>query len=135
MERAGTLTGGHYSGAHGVLLTFAVDDISSLGALNGWKENALRYTEQPVFFLVGNKIDVDDSEVKESSISAFCERHNIPEENCFAVSAKEDDGLDEMWQNIASDLMKSSTPHLKKNNDPFCIKPRDETDGRGCCHR
>lgn len=134
MEKAGTLTGGHYSLANGVLLTYAVDDVSSLSSLHGWKENALRYTENAVFFMVGNKIDVPnhDIEVRDSTIAAFCEKHHISESNVFKVSAKTDEGIAEMFKKITQVLDFSEIPTTRKQSG-FNIQPGDEPDGKKCC--
>eukprot|EP00794_Sanderia_malayensis_P018932 gene18932-20837_t len=136
MERAGTLTGGHYSGAHGVLLTYALDDVNSFNDLRGWLENALRYTENAVLFVVGNKVDLDqgDIEVRSSMVTSFCEEHGIHANNCFTVSAKDDEGLDSMWQEIVKTLLASSVPHQQKVKG-FQIIPKDEKDGplSKCC--
>lgn len=136
MEKAGTLTSNHYKGAHGVLLTYAVDDVSSLGTLPSWKENAARYSQDAVYFLVGNKIDVGDYEieVKESTINGFCEKHGIPLDNAFYISAKTAEGFKDMFKSIAK-ILKTSHIGQTEQNKGFRII-LDETDNKrktGCC--
>lgn len=136
MEKAGTLTSNHYKGAHGVLLTYAINDLSSLGTLPGWKENAARYSEDATYFLVGNKIDVGDYEieVKESTICGFCQKYDIPIDNAFYISAKTEDGFQDMFKSIAKILKKSHIGQTATNKGFRIVF--DETDHKqksGCC--
>jgi len=137
MEKAGTLTSNHYKGAHGVLLTYAVNEISSLGTLPSWKENASRYSKEATYFLVGNKIDVGDyeKEVKESTISGFCQKHSIPFDNAFYISAKTDDGFKDMFKSIAKILKKSHIGQTEQNKGfRIVLDATDNKDRSKCCH-
>ena len=136
MEKAGTLTSTHYKGAHGVLLTYSVTDVSSLGALPSWKENASRYSEDATYFLIGNKIDAGeyDFEVKESTITGFCQKYSIPIDNAFYVSAKNEDGFKDMFKSVAKILKKSHVGKTEQSKGFRIVL--DETDNRkkeGCC--
>ena len=136
MERAGTLTSNHYKGAHGVLLTYAINDVSSLGTLPSWKENAARYSKDATYFLVGNKIDVNEyeREVKESTIAGFCEKHSIPFDNAFYISAKTEDGFTDMFRSIAKILKKSHVGQMEPNKGfRIVLDATDNKETRKCC--
>ena len=135
MEKAGTLTSNHYKGAHGVLLTYAVNDVSSLGTLPSWKENAGRYSKDATYFLVGTKADVGDYEVevKESTITGFCQKHGIPTDNCFYISSKTEKGFKEMFKSVAKVLKKTSVSQPESSKGFHIVLDETDSGKKSCC--
>ena len=136
MERGGTLTSSHFNRAHGILLVYSIDDLTSLSRLSHWKENALRYAKGSKMFLVGNKVDLDthEQEVKDSTAEGFAGKHEIPTDRIFRISAKTEKGFSELFTTVGTVLKKETEPSLPHVN-PFRIDPNDEKDGKksGCC--
>ena len=115
MERAGSMTGGYYTSSNAIVMVYDASEPSTLTSCVSWKDEAKRYAKpEPVYFLAGNKCDkIHDIEVDERTAYNFAEKHNIPRENVFRISAKSGKGVNEMFLSILSKLSTSPKPYDK----------------------
>ena len=130
-DRAGAMTSTYYRNSHGILLMYDVTDPGSLVHCAQWKEEAERYS-YPVYFLAGNKCDLENEcEVEEEVARNFAQKHNIPADNVFRISVKTGDGIDEMFANILSKLVKECNKVLHENFLDLNLKSTKQS--RKCC--
>ncbi|KAB2091685.1 Ras-related Rab7 [Gossypium arboreum] len=112
-ERFQSLGVAFYRGADCCVLVYDVNSMKSFDNLNNWREEFLIQAspsdpENFPFVVLGNKIDVDGGNsrvVSEKKARAWCaSKGNIP---YFETSAKEGVNVEEAFQCIAKDALKS----------------------------
>ena len=109
---AGTMSGSYFSKASAVLLVYDVADQCSFRRLEIWLQNALQYEENFEPFIVGNKIDLNDTthEVAIGNVLDFAGRNFIPMDSIFRISAKTGEGFSDLFDKIAQVLADECTP-------------------------
>ena len=119
-----TLPPTYFREAKAIIYVFAVNDQESFECLHQWTENA----EMSAPFgctraVVGNKIDVPERCVDETPVKQWAQNHDIPEDMVFFVSAKEGDGVDDLFMKIAQEMAPAPqrNPAPKKDSD-CCLK-------------
>ncbi|KAH9624666.1 hypothetical protein KSS87_001676 [Heliosperma pusillum] len=112
-ERFQSLGVAFYRGADCCVLVYDVNSMKSFDNLNNWREEFLIQAspsdpENFPFVVIGNKLDVDGGNsrvVPEKKAQAWCAtKGNIP---YFETSAKEGTNVEEAFQCIAKDALKS----------------------------
>lgn len=119
---------------------YAVDDITSLNMISHWINDANRYANFAVKFLVGNKndLDKDDWDVHDEVAEKYFKESNFQDRYC--ISAKTGEGIKEMFESISRHLINKNIAPSKPNNESFHIIStedsldlRHKTDsGSGC---
>lgn len=103
VEKCGTLTANYFKGAECILFMFCVEDQYSLESLDdAIKETSKHVTSSNcLFYLVANKVDlmseITPDRVTEKQIELGCKK-------VFYISAKTGEGIDELFDEIATDL-------------------------------
>lgn len=98
--------------------------------ISHWIDDADRYANFAVKFLVGNKndLDKDDWEVLEEKAQKFWESKNFVGQYC--VSAKTGEEIREMFEDIARQLVKQNITPSKPINDVFHPSTEESLDLR-----
>lgn len=134
MERAGSMTSSYYSSCHGIMLIYDVTEQCTLSSLRRWIENASSYARgsQASYFLVGNKIDENASEIKVDTAKAehFSKNLEIPIAGNFRISAKTGEGVQEMFSSVLARIAATVAPAEPVTH--IFAAAYDEPDGPGC---
>lgn len=117
----------YYRNAAAGIAVFDVTSKESLPNLELWINEFRKHTENPLVYVVGNKIDLTDSfEVTQEEIEQFAQDHNA---KCFLTSAKTGEKVKEMFQSVFDDLV--SAGKIVSENPS---KPEEQNkEGGGCC--
>jgi small GTP-binding protein len=114
----------YYRNSAAGIAVFDVTDAETLPALEKWISEFKKYTEEPLLFVVGNKIDLTDAQaVKQDEAKAFAEGQGA---TCFFTSAKTGDGVKELFEQVFQRLGEGG----KILREDQKIK---EAGGGGCC--
>lgn len=109
-ERFKTITSSYYKGAKGVILTYDCSEDDSFENISKWIEQIDLYAEfQITKVLVANKIDLPDRVISEHKGKKIAEDYGL---KYFETSAKTGEGVQEVFESIAKELLEKS---LKKN--------------------
>ncbi|CAG2103346.1 unnamed protein product [Medioppia subpectinata] len=136
LERVASITNSYYKFAEAALLVFSLDSLESFHCLSQHLIEILSLAENAKIFLVGNKNDLQPHEVLDSDIDLFVEQ--FPKFNgIFKISCKTNDGIQQMWSEIAdklavSSLTKTSMDAFKLHQNQLQLNP---TGGQqsSCC--
>jgi len=123
MERYGRLTRQHYYGSHAVLLVYDCDDQLSLETLKGFYKDAKDNAGGAAMVLVRNKIDkeLQSVDVREAE-SLVCNHAKRGKSVCLftlkaETSAKENSGIKELFEKVATYLIKNAQPSNKRKSE------------------
>ena len=103
-----------YNKANGILLTFDLSNKESFSRLDYWVEELKEHiaSNELYILLVGNKKDKKEREVTFEEAHQYAENNNFG--GYFEVSAKDGEGINEMFINVAKVSLKKI---LNKNED------------------
>lgn len=140
MERVCSVTSSYYKFAEAAVLVFALDNAASFHSLSQHMLDVVTYAENAKIFLCGNKSDLETTtpQVTEADMEAFCEQCHSLFSGTFKVSCKTGEGIDEMFKEIASNLVESNRSRLELQSlehQGFKIQPSQpiETDPSCIC--
>ena len=137
-EKYRAMAKSYYKNAQGILLIFAYDSKKSFDHMEKWlesfKDNVSDQEGIPLF-LIGNKCDVENKEIKDDLIEDLKKRTNI--QDYIKVSAKSNIGIDELFDSLAEKMFKQNkkyddnkqfnelliTKKKKKKNSDACVSP------------
>nr|XP_023020281.1 ras-related protein Rab-30 isoform X1 [Leptinotarsa decemlineata]XP_023020360.1 ras-related protein Rab-30 isoform X1 [Leptinotarsa decemlineata] len=131
MERVASITSSYYKFAEAAILVFSLDNPASFHVLSQHLLDIVTYAENAKIFLCGNKSDLvqDIPQVSDSEIEAFCEQcHNLVS-GIYKTSCKTGEGLDEMFTDIAYQLVNSNRSRFElqaMEQHGFKITPYEE---------
>lgn len=138
MERVASVTSSYYKFAEAALLVFALDNPASFHSLSQHMLDVVTYAENAKIFLVGNKVDMEqtgDPEVSDADMESFCEQCHSLISATFKTSCKTGDGLEHMFQEIANTLVDSNRSRLELqalDSHGFKIEPPEEFGEPSC---
>ncbi|XP_065164805.1 ras-related protein Rab-24 [Atheta coriaria] len=115
MERVASITSSYYKFAEAAILVFSLDNAASFHVLSQHLLDIVTYAENAKIYLCGNKNDLITStpQVTDAEIESFCEQcHNIIAAS-FKTSCKTGDGLEDMFEDIASQLVHSNRSKME----------------------
>lgn len=115
MERVASITSSYYKFAEAAILVFSLDNAASFHVLSQHLLDIVTYAENAKIYLCGNKNDLITStpQVTDAEIESFCEQcHNIIAAS-FKISCKTGDGLEDMFEDIASQLVHSNRSKME----------------------
>ena len=137
-EKYRAMAKSYYKNAQGILLIFSYDSKKSFDHMEKWlesfKDNVSDQEGIPLF-LIGNKCDVENKEIKDDLIEDLKKRTNI--QDYIKVSAKSNIGIDELFDSLAEKMFKQNkkyddnkqfnelliTKKKKKKNSDACVSP------------
>jgi Ras-related protein Rab-7A len=137
-ERFQSLGVAFYRGADCCVLVYDVNSMKSFDNLNNWREEFLIQAnpsdpENFPFVVIGNKIDIDGGNsrvVSEKKARAWCaSKGNIP---YFETSAKEGINVEEAFQTIAKDALKSGEEEELYLPDTIDVGNSNQPRSTGC---
>ncbi|GJQ66998.1 hypothetical protein Trydic_g7988 [Trypoxylus dichotomus] len=97
------------------ILVFALDNAASFHVLSQHLLDIVTYAENAKIFLCGNKLDLVNKvpQVSDADVDAFCEQcHNLISKT-YKTSCKTGEGLEEMFSDIATQLVQSNRSKLE----------------------
>uniref|UniRef100_A0A1B6KJB0 Uncharacterized protein n=1 Tax=Graphocephala atropunctata TaxID=36148 RepID=A0A1B6KJB0_9HEMI len=115
MERVASITSSYYKFAEAAILVFSLDNAASFHVLSQHLLDIVTYAENAKIFLCGNKSDLegDTPQVTEADMENFGEQcHNLISAT-FKTSCKSGEGIDEMFQDIAQQLVQSNRSRME----------------------
>ena len=102
-ERFRSITSSYFRMAEYYLLVFDLTDKNSLISLPEWIESLKEYIDNPKFFVIGNKSDLERSQISDIEINDVLNGKGnikINNENFIKVSAKTGDNVEETFKYI-----------------------------------
>nr|CAI5864231.1 unnamed protein product [Callosobruchus analis] len=115
MERVASITSSYYKFAEAAILVFSLDNVASFHILSQHLLDIVTYAENAKIFLCGNKLDLvgGEPQITDVEIEAFCEQcHNLIS-GIYKTSCKTGEGLDDMFNDIAYQLISSNRSRLE----------------------
>jgi Ras-related protein Rab-1A len=134
-ERFRTITSSYYRGANGIICVYDVTDKETFSNIKKeWLPQIERYApEQVKTIVVGTKTDMTTKiEIQHTDATEYFNSLNVKN---YRVSAKNGQGIDEMFNDFAQDLL-NDMPNLKSTNPRgISILPVSpiEVKKEGCC--
>ena len=137
-ERFKALANGFFRNAQGIILAYDITNLDSFQNLQFWvdsiKNNLGNDLKIPIV-VVGNKIDLEDREVKTEDAESFCKKINVP---YFETSAKTGENIDNSIRSLVKKVLNSNSDNQGENNAKSNIKinteehQKKEKSGCGC---
>lgn len=137
-ERFRSMAPMYYRGAHAAIVVYDITCQTSFKDMHTWlDELEHNMTQDLVVFVVGNKLDCEASRqvTRQDAMDYVASRLANRGEYC-EVSAKEDQGIDELFVNIARRLVENKKDiefTLKKRNSEYIRLNHDQTKSSYCC--
>ena len=126
-ERFHSISKTYYRGAHGIILTYDVNDRTSFTNIPNWLDDIKSLTDSVFILLVGNKIDLQGV-VTENEGRKLADLNHIP---FILTSAKNDQNVQDAFMNLIKTILASGiAKKTKKNNS---LIPRGSTSKKTCC--
>ena len=122
-ERFKSLANGFFRNAQGIMLVYDITNHESFESLKFWIEsikNNLGNDLKIPIIIIGNKIDLEEREVKTEEAESFCKNQNIP---YFETSAKTGENIVNLFQKIADDEILSNPEHLASHSQDSALPP------------
>lgn len=130
MERyTATIPPTYFRHARAVLLVYSVDNMDSIGSITTWAENFSKHrigdnVNTLKVLLIGNKTDLNRI-VSPTVVDEVAEKCGIPKCSIYEVSTKDNEGFDELFDDLAFSLTENPIERRKtiratnddKNND------------------
>ncbi|KAL7713946.1 Sphingomyelin phosphodiesterase [Entamoeba marina] len=108
-ERFRTITSSYYRGAQGIIVVYSVIDLQTFQNVRQWLQEIERYASETVIkLLIGNKCDMEDD--RAVTVEQGQELANSLNVSFMEASAKKSLNVDELFNKIATDIMKNLTP-------------------------
>lgn len=131
MERVASITSSYYKFAEAAILVFSLDNPASFHTLSQHLLDIVTYAENAKIFLCGNKSDLlsEPPQVTDTEIDAFCEQCQTLITNVYRISCKTNEGIEEMFVDIAYQLLQSNRSKLELQSmeqHGFKINPSSE---------
>lgn len=137
MERIASVTSSYYKYAEAAILVFSLDNASSFHVLSQHLLDIVTYAENAKIYLCGNKADLEGicPQVTDTDIENFCEQcHNLIS-STYKTSCKSGQGLDEMFTDIAQQLVESTRSRIelqRLDHNSFKITNPEPPDEPSC---
>jgi Ras-related protein Rab-21 len=114
----------YYRGAHAAIVVYDITCAKSFDEMHTWLDELERnMTQDLVVFVVGNKLDnAAERQVDKQTALEFVQKRLHERGELYEVSAKEDDGVEELFVNVARRLVdhrKDIDLALKKRNSEY----------------
>jgi small GTP-binding protein len=118
--------------AHCAILAFSLVDMASFQAIDHWIKvlNEAASSDSVHLLVMGNKCDLQEREVSDDEIRAFCQLRNLL---YFQVSAKTGEGVDDAVRALLTRV-------IDEGENPKIVLERvnltasnSETENKGCC--
>jgi len=110
-EEYRTVTNSYYRNANAILVVFDVTDTDSFNRVVNWKGEGDRFADNAIHAIVGNKIDIEDErKIKKTEAEELANKLNA---TYFEVSAKTGQGIDALFEGVASLVLKKAVPQRK----------------------
>ena len=116
-ERYRSLAPMYYRGAHAAVIVYDITNYDSFKGASYWVRELYKNNSKSIIFLVGNKIDKEES--RKVSLSEVNEYSNLNKVNNIEVSAKSGENIEELFNKIAERLDEIKE---ENNNDENMIK-------------
>ncbi len=101
----------YFRGAQGLLVVCDVTRPLTLARLKGWRRAATKVAGQIPTYVVANKVDlVEDRQLREDEIRAFCRRWGSP---YLLTSAKTGEGVEEAFRRLTGLFLRAQFRNMK----------------------
>lgn len=104
VERFRTLTRNYYRNAQAAVFVYSVAEASSLHYLAQWIRDTENFAPNATCMLVGNKIDLTEREIDETTAQSFASAHKF--ELQFQTSCRTNEGIADAFTKLARALHK-----------------------------
>ena len=126
-ERYKSLTKGFFRNAQGIVIVYDVTNQETFDNLIYWINSIKNHMESEIdkipVIVIGNKIDLEEREVKFEDAQLFCKDKNYP---YFETSAKNGTNIDEAMRSLVKEIINKNNKG-EKDNDNIKI---DSSDGK-----
>ena len=137
-EKFRSLSKTYFRNAEGVLFVFALNNEQSFIEIKDWIkmfQDAHNGNPNIPKFLVGNKCDLNEKNIKQNDIDDFAKDNNL---KYVETSAKDNILITELFQEIGEilykDFVKSGKEHKSQKVENIEINEDKENKKKGCCN-
>lgn len=107
-ERFRHITKMHYQGAQGIILAYDITEVSSFNNVFNWMQNIQENADSDAeIIFIGNKIDLENREVKEKDAKALSDSFKV---QLFEASAKTGEGVEKAFKTIIEKIINKTNP-------------------------
>ena len=134
-EKYRAISKSYYKNAQGILFIFAYDNKDSFEHMQMWlnscKDNISIIENIPIF-LIGNKYDVENKQIKDNLIENLEKRNGI--EEYIKTSAKKNIGIEELFNKLAEKVYEQNKKDIKpKQKNAMLFKDKGQKRKKKCC--
>jgi len=124
-ERYRGIVSAHYRKAAGVLLVFDIGKVETFQAIERWREEVASATNTVlVWYLLGNKCDMENRKVTFEQAKSYAEMNNM---KYFEISALTGEYVNEVFRQLAVDLLMMQDLSAPVKNQTIVKEANKET--------
>jgi len=97
-ERYLSLGGYYFRNCNYCILVFALNDLESFSLIDTWKIMCQNSSPKTIYYLVGNKLDIQSPSVTQDQISKYCRSSDIT--HYFETSADTGEGISQLLDSL-----------------------------------
>jgi len=113
--RFNSMNQGFCRGAHGVILVYDISNRNSFNHVSEWHQQAGLHTEDCIFVLVGNKMDLEKKrEIRQAESEALAREKDMA---FLETSAKTSENVEEMFETLARKIIASQPADATNTGD------------------
>lgn len=134
-ERYRSLCQVYLRSAKAVIIVYSIIDRDSFNSIEEWlNESEQKSTDSPIYFLVGNKTDLLENNMDVISFNEGNNKASELEMTFFQTSAKNGDGINELFEGIVGRLYKEKDSDGADNKNIIDLeKDEIEKSPKSCC--
>lgn len=138
-ERFNSIGFSFYRGADAAILVYDITNAETFQHLSRWLAAFIEncHVHNPIIMVVGNKTDKADYRVISSrQAQEFIEKNNIKQDSCIETSAKDDEGIKDLFKQVAIGMIKrqaDQTGNFEIMDTVDIVDSSNNTNTNKCC--
>jgi Ras-related protein Rab-1A len=122
-EQYKSVTSTYYRRAHGVILVFDITDRESFDKIIDWRDEVLKYNENPIFLLIGNKCDEAERNIKQQEAQEMAESYSM---EYIETSAKDGTNVEKIFETITRMICEGVKDSVMINIDQKTVEMQND---------
>jgi len=131
-ERFRSITPGYYQSADGIIMAYAINDLSSFEHIEEWLDDVRKHAQPNInVILVGNKCDLESE--RQVSLERTLSLSNELHLRYVEASAKESTRVNDAFVQLATDLVRARSGKPQDNKKHIKLAASGTKSSGGCC--